>query len=364
MIRYKNLLVKKESKRQLVKAFNNFLDSGFYLNGKQTEILEKKIAKFCKRKYCILTSSGTNSLYLAIRSLNLSKNDEILCPNISWIATSAIIKFLNIKIKFIDVNYDQNINPYEIEKNIGKNTKAIIFVNFTGQLAEFNKIKIIAKKYQLYTIEDAAQSFGASKKNNISGNLADISTFSFNPMKVLQGFGEMGAVITNNKKIYTEINEKRHLGLSLKNKEKLKFLDLNHKPDEIQSYLLNVSLKKFKNEIKHRAKMIERYKKNLNGKIIYWEHNTKNSSCYDYQILVKKRNQLMNYLFKNGVETKIKHPYLLSEQNIYSNMEINTDTPVAKFIVSKKLSLPLHSRITEKDVDKISNLIINFYSSK
>lgn len=364
MIRYKDLLVKKESKSQLIQAFTNFIDSGLYLNGKQTDKLEKKIAKLCKRKYCILTSSGTNSLYLAIRSLNLTKNDEILCPNISWIATSAIIKFINIKIRFIDVKYDQNINPNEIEKNISKNTKAIIFVNFTGQLADFNNIKKIAKKYHLHTIEDAAQSFGAYKNNNISGNLADISTFSFNPMKVLQGFGEMGAVLTNNKKIYTQINEKRHLGLSLKNKEKLNFLDLNHKPDEIQSYLLNVSLKNFQYEIKHRAKMIERYKKNLNGKIIYWEHNTKNSSCYDYQILVNNRNQLMNYLLKNGVETKIKHPYLLSEQNIYSNKEANIETPVAKFIVSKKLSLPLHSRITEKDVDKISNLIIKFYSSK
>ena len=320
-IRYRNLLVNKNQKTNLIKSFTKFVNSGFYLNGEETLKLEKKISKYCKRKYCILTSSGTNSLYLAIKSLNLKKNDEIICPNISWIATSSIIKYLNINVKFIDVNLNQNINTEIIEQNITSKTKAIIFVNFLGQIIDHKKLNLIAKKHKLITIEDAAQSFGARDGNSISGNLADISTFSFNPMKVLQGFGELGAVLTNNKYYYREIISRRHLGLNLKNSEKLDYLDLNNKPDELQAYLLNTSFADLKNQIAYRKSLIERYKSNLMGKVIYCGHDTKKSSCYDYQILVNNRSGLINLLSTNGVETRIKHPYLLSEQKFYSSKE-------------------------------------------
>ena len=114
---------------------------------------------------------------------------------------------------------------------------------------------------------------------------------------------------------------RRHLGLSLIDKEKLNFNDLNHKPDELQCYLLNISLKYYKKSTFYRAKLINRYKKNLDGKVLYCEHNVLRSSCYDYQILVNKRNSLFEYLKKRGIETRIKHPYLLSDQYIYSKKE-------------------------------------------
>ena len=358
-VNYKNLKVFKNEEKRLKKSFNNFLESGHYLIGAATKNCEKVIAKKVDRKYCILVSSGTNAIYLSLKSIGIKKDDEVICPSISWVATAAAVSFIGAKPIFVDVNYDQNIDTNKIEKKITKKTKAILFVNFTGQIANFEKIKIIAKKYNLNTIEDAAQSFGAKKGKFSSGNLADLSTFSFNPMKVLKGFGELGCILTDKKSIYKKIRQLRHIGLDEKNSEVLEDVDLNHKPDELQAYLLLDSLKTFNHEIYKRKNLINYYKKKL-FKVVEWcEHNTNHSSCYDYQILVKNRDKLYTYLLKSKIEVRIKHPLLMSDQKIFKTN--SKELINSKYIIKHKISLPLHGRMSFKDIDYIANKIKSFY---
>lgn len=361
IVNYKNLKVFKKEEKILKKSFKSFLKSGIYLIGSKTNDCEKILAKKVGRKYCALVSSGTNAIYLSLKSLGIKKGDEVICPSISWVATAAAISFLGAKPIFVDVNLDQNINSLKIEKKITKKTKAIVFVNFTGQLADFKNIKRIAKKYSIKTIEDGAQSFGAKKDNSYSGKLADISTFSFNPMKVLKGFGELGCVLTDNKSTYIKIQQLRHIGLNEKNSEVLEDIDLNHKPDELQAYLLIESLKFYKSEISKRKKLISYYKKKLTNEVIWCNHDTAKSSCYDFQILVKDRDNLYKYLIKKKIEVRIKHPLLMSDQKVFKSKDY--DLSNSKFIVKHKISLPLHKRMTFKDIDYIAENIRKFYKN-
>ena len=135
--------------------------------------MEKKLANFCNRKYAVATGSGTDALYLAIKSLEL-ENDEIITTPMSWVSSTNAIALNNVKPVFADINEDLNINVNKIEKLISKKTKVILFVNFTGKICDFNPLKKIAKKYKLRLIEDAAQSFGSKKYGRPSGSFGDI----------------------------------------------------------------------------------------------------------------------------------------------------------------------------------------------
>ena len=242
-IKYRNLKVNSKNEIYLYqKEFKKFLDSGFYLRSKVSQKLENKLAKFTSKKYFHLLSSGTNSIYLALRALNIKKGDEVLCPSISWLSTATCISFVGAKPIFVDVNDDQNINVNEIESKISKKTKAIIVVNFKGQLCDLKNIHKICKKYGIFIIEDAAQSFGAIYLDGSkSFKNAIISCFSFNPMKVLTSFGELGGISTNSKKIFKKISSLQYLGTV--NKEYCVDIELNSKSDELQAYFISTSLK-------------------------------------------------------------------------------------------------------------------------
>ena len=130
IIKYRDLKYNSKINNNLKKVFSNFIQSGQYLPGPKTIKFEKTIAKFCSRKFCIGVSSGSNALYLALRSMNIGKGDEVICPAISWVATANAIAMTGAKPIFVDVNLDQNISPKSILPAISRNTKAIMIVHF------------------------------------------------------------------------------------------------------------------------------------------------------------------------------------------------------------------------------------------
>ena len=359
IIKYRDLRNNKSINIRLKKVFSKFLDSGQYLPGPSIIKFEKTIAKFCKRKFCVGVSSGSNALYLALKSLGIKKGHEVICPAISWIATANAIAMTGAKPVFVDVLLDQNIDPYQIPQAINKKTKAIVAVDFTGIIADYKLINKIAKSNSLFIVEDAAQSFGAKHNNIYAGNFGNISSFSFNPMKVLKGYGEAGAVLTNSNKISLEIKKMRHLGMDVKNKEKCTNKEVNSKIDELQASLLIESLKDLKNEIKIGKKLIQNYRSGLKNHVIYCDYDLSKSSGYDYQILVKNRNKLKNFLQEKNIETKIKHPILMPNQIVFKKMKkykIKTSEKICKH----SLSLPLHKYLSESEQEYIISLIKNF----
>ena len=214
-VRFVNLQFKnKKFKKNILKRFNNILNHGQFILGPEVEEMEKEIAKYCKRKFCLGTASGTDALYLAVRALNIGKGDEVITSPMTWVSSTNSILMNNAKPIFVDIKDDLNIDENKIEQNMTKKTKAILYVNYTGKVANTKKIISIANKYKLKVIEDSAQSFGSLRFNKPSGSFGDISCFSFNPMKVLPSLGEAGAIVTNDEKIYKKIKILRYAGTS------------------------------------------------------------------------------------------------------------------------------------------------------
>ena len=231
---------------------------------------------------------------------------------------------------------------------------------FTGVIADIKNIKKISDASFIPIIEDAAQAFGAKLNGIYAGNLGNISSFSFNPMKVLQGFGEAGAVLTNSSKVKDKVKRMRHLGMDMNNREKCTSIELNSKIDELQASLLLENLKNLTNEIKMRKKLIKNYISELRKCTIYCDYDLKHSSGYDYQIMVKNRNKLKNYLLNKNIETRIKHPILMANQKVfYQPNKFKLDN--SEWICNHSLSLPLHRNLTEDDQDHIISSIKNFF---
>tara|TARA_B100001027_G_scaffold216255_2_gene192090 strand:+ start:1312 stop:2409 length:1098 start_codon:yes stop_codon:yes gene_type:complete len=360
-IKYQDLSVKDNvRKKNYITAFQKIMKSGIFLMGKELNSLENKIAKKFNRKYCVGTGSGTDALYLALRALSLKKGDEIITTPLSWVSTSNAIVLNNTKPVFVDIKDDLNIDESKIERKITKNTKAILFVNFTGNSCNFSKLSKIAKKYNLKLIEDAAQSYGSINNKVKSGSMGDISCFSMNPMKVLPSLGEAGMILTNNKKYYEKIKILRYVGTV--NKNNCIYPSLNFKMDTLQAAFINENLKYVQKKIKKRNNIAKIYINNLTKKIITPKiENNKLHSFYSFTILVNNRDQLMNYLKGKGIETKIQHSPLIPHQSAFLKY-YKKDIPNAEKIVKKILCIPIRDDLNQKNIKYIINSINNFYN--
>lgn len=359
-IRYQDLTVKdRNRKKNYINAFKKIMDSGIFLMGKELENLENKLAKKFNRKYCVGTGSGTDALYLALRAIGLNKGHEVITTPLSWVSTSNVILLNNAKPVFVDIKNDFNIDVDKIERKITKKTKAILFVNFTGNSCNFTKLIKIAKKYKLKLIEDAAQSYGSINNKKKSGSIGDISCFSMNPMKVLPSLGEAGMILTNNKDYYEKIKILRYVGTI--NKNNCIYPSLNFKMDTIQAAFINENLKYVDNKIKKRNNIAKIYIENLTKKVIAPKiENNKLHSFYSFTILANNRNKLMSHLKKKGIETKIQHSPLIPHQKAFLKY-YKKDIPNAEKIVKKILCLPIRDELTQKNINYIVNSINNFY---
>mgnify|MGYP001247785109 CR=1 FL=1 len=346
-------------KKNIQKRFNKILNHGQFILGPEVKEMEKKIAKFCNRKYCLGTASGTDAIYLAIRALGIGRRDQVITSPMTWVSSTNSILMNNAKPIFVDIKDDLNINENLIEKNITKKTKAILYVNYTGKIANTKKILSIAKKYNLKVIEDSAQSFGSKRFKKISGSFGDISCFSFNPMKVLPSLGEAGAIVTNNKKIYDKIKILRYAGTVYK--ENCIYPSLNFKIDTLQASFILEYLKNLKKFITRRLVIAKKYNQKLNNNIIkpFTEKNCLDT-YYTYTIQVKDRNRLLKYLNKKGIEARIKHPILVSDQLAYKKYK-NRNLKNSNKIINKILSLPINDKISDNDVDYVIKTVNNFF---
>ena len=359
----------KDIKKDLIKSLNKIFNHGQVLLGPEVDIFEKKVAKILGVKYAIGVGSGSSAVYLALKSIGIKKGDEIITTPLTWIITlNAIVECGAIPV-CVDICDDYNIDPIKIEKAITKKTKAILPVHFTGAMCKMDKINLIAKKYNLKVVEDAAQAFGARYKGRSVGSQSDVSAFSFNVMKNLGGLGEAGLVATNNKKIYNIVKMLRYTGTKNDPKKIVTnnafYSSLNHKIDTIHAAFLLVMLKNFKKRLKKRNKIAKIYNKHLSNEVVCPKINGNNNThgLYTYAFQTKNRNKLMKYLNKNNIETKIYHIPLASEAPIFKKY-IRFKTPNAKNILNKILSIPASEKISFDQQKYVIKKIKDFFKNE
>lgn len=359
-IRFLNLSIK--SKKELdvhAKLYNKFLKQGKFVLGPSVDKFESKISHIVKKKYTIGCSSGTNAIYLALKSIGIKKGDHVLVPSISWVSTFTAVKMLGAEPIGVDIDDDFIIKMEDIKKRITKKTKAIIIVYFTGYFKKIIGLKDFCRLKKIKIIEDCAQSFGAINNGEPNGKFGDLACFSMNPMKVFGGYGDAGAVSVNSHLTYKKIKSLRYAGTI--NKEIVVDPDLNHKIDSLQAMILLEQLKLLKKKIKKRISNALFYEKNLTNKICKPKFFSDGRHIYyTYSILVDDRVNLINYLNKNGIETKIQHPFIISDHPGLKN-EFNKNFFNARKIANKILSIPIHEKLKFDELNFIVKKINNFY---
>jgi len=361
-IRFRDLSVSDPiMKEKLLNAVDRVLTHGQFIMGDEVKEFEKKVADYCGTKYCVGVSSGTDAIYLALRTLDLAPQDEVITTSLSWIATLNAIHIVGAKPVFVDIADDLNINAELIESAITPNTKVILPVHYTGRLCDMNSILKIAKKHDLAVVEDAAQAFGAMTGGCYAGSFGTLSAFSMNPMKVFPGYGEAGAVLTNNKVAYEKLLALRYLGMV--NKEVCYYPSLNAKIDTIQAAMMNVSFNYLEQNIGRRIEIANYYTNELKDVVRcpgIDQSSDSRSVFFDYTVIADSRDELKDYLEMNGIETKIKHPILMPQQPAYKHL-YNQSFPVGEKAVKEILCLPIHEKLTLSDLDYIIHHIKRFY---
>jgi dTDP-4-amino-4,6-dideoxygalactose transaminase len=356
-----DLRIKSQSLRKKYTAvIDDILKSGRILLGPAVLELEKKLAKYCGRKYCVAVGSGTDAVFMAVKVLNIGSKDEVVTTPLSWVASTNAIVMNNAKPIFCHINDDLNIDVKSVEKNINKNTKAVLAVNFSGSMSDLEQLEKICRIKKVFLIEDASQSFGARIGKRKSCSFGKISAVSFNPMKILSGFGECGAVFCDDLKLYKKLISIRYNGTI--NRETCLYPSLNFRIDTIQAALLLKQFERLRFNISKRRKLAKIYDKNLRGLVKIPKFSLKATHSYfTYTILTAHRDNLAEYLKKFNIETKIKHKQLIPEHPAYKKFN-NLNFAKDKKIVGQILCLPMHENLTTKQVNFVCEKIKNFFN--
>lgn len=346
-------------KKEILSAIEKVLDHGRIVLGPEVQEFEKQVAQYCNTKYAIGVSSGSDAIHLALRALDIKSGDEVITTSLSWIATANAISKTGATPIFADIRDDLNIDPQHVECLITKKTKAILAVHYTGRVCDMDSLTKIAKDNNIFLIEDAAQAYGAMYKNQKAGSFRDIGCFSMNPMKILNGIGEAGVVVTNDQKIYDKLSILRYSGTI--NREKCVEISLNHRLDTLQAAILLTRMKWLDAIIKKRRENAKLYNERLKDVVkVPEEKDYEKSVYYTYIILADKRDELKEYLESKNIETKIQHPILMPNQPIYSTYK-KSKYPNAEKICKQLLCLPANEKINLKEIDIVSNEIRKFY---
>lgn len=345
-----------QERLRLLDSFSRLMDHGRYIMGHEVDNFEAKVADYCHRKYCVGVSSGTDALFLSLKSLGVGAGDEVITTSLSWIATANAIMMTGATPVFADINDNLNISVESIERLITDKTKVILPVHYTGRAVNVSRISEMAKHQGIHVIFDAAQAFGTLYNDKPIGFYGDITCFSMNPMKVLGACGEAGAIVTDNEDVYEKLKVLRYNGTI--NKEQCIVPSLNGRIDALQAALLLDRLEFLPEKIRKRKLICEYYDELLSGIVSTPEKDSFNniSSYYSYTIQVDDRKKLIDVLAASGIETKIQHPVLMCRQPPYqdyrSDITINTQK-----IVDKILCLPASERVDKTDVEYIVSVI-------
>jgi len=349
-------------KNEIDAAAKKVFYSGWFILGKEADNFEKEFAKYCGVKYCVGVANGLEALQISLMALGVKSGDEVITTPLTAMATALAIIKVGAKPIFVDIDPRSfNIDAGKIEQAITKKTKAILPVHLYGQMADMGTIMNIAKKHNLLVIEDCAQAHGAEHQGKKAGSFGDCGAFSFYPSKNLGAFGDAGCVITDNAKLAEKIRALRDYGQS--GRYNHIYFGLNSRLDELQATILRVKLKYLDVWNKRRRQLAKIYSQSLAGVKIVAPVELK--GCFHiyhlYVIRVGKRNELIKYLLKYGVQTGVHYPKLVYRQKAYKGFSKKiSHCEVAEKYCREIISLPLYPELAAAQVKRICRLIKNF----
>ena len=350
----------KSIKSEINKAIGRVLESQHFVLGSELEEFEKEFADYIGVKYAVGVNSGTDGLILALISLGVGKGDEVITPANSFIATTSAIVQAGATPVLVDCDPDTyQIDIKQVEKKITKKTKAIIPVHLYGAPARIDELVRISRKHNLFLIEDAAQAHGASLNGKKMGSFGDIAAFSFYPGKNLGAYGDAGAVVTDNAKLYERLIRLRNHGQTKKYFHQE--LGFNSRLDDIQAAVLRVKLRHLDNWNKKRNIIAKTYNNKLKK---YKTQKIIEGSISSYHLFViesSNREKLSAYLLENGIHTQIHYPIPIHLQNAHKSLGYKKgDFPHTEKAAERILSIPMYPELTSRQLKNIINFLNRF----
>jgi UDP-2-acetamido-2-deoxy-ribo-hexuluronate aminotransferase len=326
--------------------------------GPEIAEMESVLARYIGVKHCISNTSGTDSLEIALRALNIGPGDEVITVPFTWISTAEVIGLVGARPVFVDIEADSyNINIDQIEAAMTPRTKALLPVSLFGQMPDYDRINAIGKKHGVPVIEDAAQSFGAERNGKRSCGVTLIGSTSFFPAKPLGCFGDGGAVFTSDDALAEQM-------LAIRNHGGLKrhhhtCLGMNGRFDTLQAAVILGKFPHFAWEVKERARIGARYTEALRSVCVTPEVMPGNTHVYaQYTIRVPNRDAVAEKLKGQGIPTAVYYPKCLHEQPVFAHCGKKFgDLPVSEKVSREVLSLPMSPFLTEGDQDKVINAL-------
>ncbi len=331
-----------------------------FIMGPEISELEKLLAEYAGVKHCVTVANGTDALLMAMMSLDLKPGDEVITTAFTFFATVETMLLLGVSPVFVDIDPQTYIiDPLQIEAAITPKTRAIMPVSLFGQVADMDQINAIAQKHNLYVIEDAAQSFGATYKGRRSCGLSTIGCTSFFPSKPLGCYGDGGAVFTNDDNLAKKLAEIRNHGQTQRYIHSN--LGLNGRFDTIQAAVLLEKMQIFDEEVKKRHEIGAYYTELLKPYLITPYVPEYNTCVYaQYTIRVRNRENFCQNLQKAGIPTAIHYPLPLTKQPLLQELPCaKVALPHTERAAAEVVSLPMHPYLTPTEIQSIASVIAN-----
>ncbi len=354
--------LEKELDNDLRAAFERVYNRSWYIEGEEDAAFEKAFAEYCDSKYCIGVGNGLDALFLALKALGIKQGDEVIVPSNTYIATALAVTYVGATPIFVEPDINTfNIDPTKIEEAITEKTKAIMPVHLYGQACDMDSIMTIAKKHQLYVVEDCAQAHGAKYKGKVIGSFGDAAGFSFYPGKNLGALGDAGATVTNNEDVAKKVRALGNYGSDYKYHHIMQ--GNNSRLDELQAAFLAAKLQSLDKVNEERRNIAKKYLEGINNPEIILPLTPDYSTpvWHVFGIRCKRRTELEEYLTSVGISTNKHYPIPMHLQECYKELRYKKgDFPIAEEISATELSIPLYYGMTDEEIQYVIDRVNEF----
>lgn len=354
-------------RRQIDRAISRVIDSRSFILGQEVARFEKEAQEYCRVKYALGVSNGTDSIKLALVALGIQPGDRVICPAFTYYASAGAITSAGAVPEFADIEpLTYNISPESVEKILKhdrrKKIKAILPVHLYGQCADMSRILKLAASYGLKVIEDAAQAFGAKYGNKKAGTMGDCGSISFFPGKNLGAFGDAGMVITGKAAVAERIRILRDQG----NRDKYYHImpGYNHRMDSIQAAVLRVKLRHLDAWNRKRQKNAAYFNRKLSGLALKTPFVAPGNTHIYHQYVLRLKGDaagLRRHLISKGIDCRVYYPLPLHLQQCFKHLGYKKgDFPESERASGQTLAIPVYPDLTKGQMDYIIGGIREF----
>ncbi len=361
-------------KHKINHSLQEIMETSAFINGPEVQHFQKELEEYLNVKHVIPCANGTDALQIAMMGLGLKPGDEIITADFTFAATVEVIALLQLTPVLVDVEANTfNIDPKAIEKVITSKTKAIVPVHLFGQTANMDAIMEIARKHDLYVIEDNAQAIGANfhsreAKTYKTGTIGHVASTSFFPSKNLGCFGDGGAIFTNDDELAHVLRGIVNHGMYERYHHDV--VGVNSRLDSFQAAVLRAKLPNLDMYNESRKASAKKYDQAFAGQehieIPYREGKCDTHVYHQYTLKITngKRDALVKHLGEKGIPCGVYYPIPLHKQKAYQDERyVESDFPVTNQLVKEVISLPMHTELTDDQIDLITSTVIEFVNN-